>query len=161
MQFHVLAACCLLLLPVGACDSQEDANENSSDYAPWSDVSLDSISTRVSVFRDKYEREVMILETAYPWTTENADEYNNIFGEDSGVPGYPATPSGQKQYVIDLTQEVVDGGGDGLMYWEPAWITSDMKDFWGQGSSWENNAFFDVDGRPLPAFDFLTHPYQF
>lgn len=132
-----------------------------SYYAPWSDVPLDEISDRVSTFREKYQREVMILETAYPWTMENADDYNNIFGEDSVVSGYSATPSGQKQYMIDLTQEVIGGGGDGLMYWEPAWITSNMKDSWGQGSSWENNAFFDFSGRPLPVFDFFTHSYQF
>jgi len=132
-----------------------------SYYAPWSDVPLDEISGRVSTFREKYQREVMILETAYPWTMENADDYNNIFGDDSVVSGYSASPSEQKQYMIDLTQEVIDGGGDGLMYWEPAWITSNMKDSWGQGSSWENNAFFDFNGRPLPVFDFVTHSYQF
>lgn len=63
--------------------------------------------------------------------------------------------------MIDLTQAVIDGAGEGLMYWEPTWITSDMKDSWGEGSSWENNAVFDFNGRPLPVFDFLTHSYQF
>lgn len=132
-----------------------------SYYAPWSDVPLDEVGTHVSTFNEAYQREVMILETAYSWTMDNADEYGNIFGEDSRVDGYPATPAGQKAYVIDLTQQVVDGGGDGLMYWEPAWITSDMRDLWGQGSSWENNAFFDFQGEELPVFDFLTHPYSF
>jgi arabinogalactan endo-1,4-beta-galactosidase len=132
-----------------------------SYYAPWSDVPLDEISDRVSTFTQGYQRGVMILETAYPWTMENADDYDNIFGEDSRVDGYPATPEGQKAYVIDLTQEVIDGQGDGVMYWEPAWIASDMRDLWGQGSAWENNAFFDFQGRELPVFDYLTHPYSF
>lgn len=132
-----------------------------SYYAPWSDVPLEEISDHVSTFNQAYQREVMILETAYPWTMESADDYGNIFGEDSRVDGYPVTPEGQKAYVIDLTQEVIDGQGDGVMYWEPAWITSNMRDLWGQGSAWENNAFFNVQGRELPVFDFLTHPYSF
>ena len=103
----------------------------------------------------------MIMETAYPWTMENADSYANIFGTSSLVQGYPATPEGQKDYLIELTQKVIAGGGKGIFYWEPAWITSQLKDKWGTGSSWENNAFFDFNGNALPAFDFMTYKYDF
>ncbi|HOY15319.1 MAG TPA: glycosyl hydrolase 53 family protein, partial [Saprospiraceae bacterium] len=58
-------------------------------------------------------------------------------------------------------QAVIDGGGKGVMYWEPAWITSTMKDQWGVGSSWENNAFFDYSSKGLPVLDYLTFPYKF
>ena len=61
----------------------------------------------------------------------------------------------------DLTQQVIDGGGSGIMYWEPAWITSSLKDEWGTGSSWENNAFFDFNGNVLPGIDFMNYPYKF
>lgn len=132
-----------------------------SYYPSWSDVPLHEISDYVNTARTSYDREVMVVETAYPWTTENADEYDNIFGEESLIDGYPATPEGQKRYVVDLIQEVIDGGGTGVMYWEPAWISSDMKDLWGQGSSWENNAFYNFQGRALPVFEALTHPYSF
>jgi arabinogalactan endo-1,4-beta-galactosidase len=30
-----------------------------------------------------------------------------------------------------------------------------MKDRWGKGSSWENNAFFDFDGNLLPGLNFM------
>jgi len=132
-----------------------------SYYALWSDVPLGEISTKVLNFRGKFGKDVMIMETAYPWTMENADTYANIFGPASLVPGYPATPEGQKNYLIDLTQEVITGGGKGIFYWEPAWITSNLKDPWGTGSSWENNAFFDFDGNALPAFTFMTYNYDF
>ena len=47
------------------------------------------------------------------------------------------------------------------MYWEPAWITSSMKDRWGKGSSWENNAYFDFEGNLLPNMNFMKHKYKF
>lgn len=131
-----------------------------SYYTAWSDVSLDDISEHISNFRDDFEKEVMIVETAYPWTLENADDYNNIFGEDVLVDGYPATKEGQRDFMIDLTKEIMDGGGTGLMYWEPAWITSDMKDRWGTGSSWENNALFDFEGNTHIGFEFMTYEYE-
>jgi arabinogalactan endo-1,4-beta-galactosidase len=132
-----------------------------SYYDLWSRVPLVDISTQVARFRVKFSRDVMIMETAYPWTMENADSYANIFGTSSLVQGYPATPEGQKDYLIELTQKVIAGGGTGIFYWEPAWITSQLKDKWGTGSSWENNAFFDFNGNALPAFDFMTYKYDF
>ncbi len=100
------------------------------------------------------------METAYPWTMESADDYNNIFGENSLVQGYPASPQGQQEYMIKLNQEVIDGGGNGVFYWEPAWITSNMKDLWGTGSSWENNTFFDFEGNVHQGIEFMRHEYD-
>jgi arabinogalactan endo-1,4-beta-galactosidase len=45
--------------------------------------------------------------------------------------------------MIDLMQAVVDGGGLGVVYWEPAWISSACATRWGQGSHWENATLFD------------------
>jgi len=56
---------------------------------------------------------------------------------------------------------LVSGGGSGLMYWEPAWITSSMRDLWGTGSSWENNALFDFTGKALPSMGYFSHAYDF
>lgn len=131
-----------------------------SYYSPWSDAPLTSISEHVAEWREAYGKEVMIMETAYPWTMRNADGYGNIFGESSLVPGYGASNDGQLQYMIDLVQEVIDGGGTGIFYWEPAWITSDMKDLWGTGSSWENNALFDFEGRANIGMRHFTYPYE-
>jgi arabinogalactan endo-1,4-beta-galactosidase len=131
-----------------------------SYYSRWSSESLGGISDRVSAFRRAYGRDVMILETAYPWTLQNADGYGNIFGPGSLVIGYPATPEGQRSYLIRLVQEVVAGGGRGVFYWEPAWITSGLKDLWGTGSAWDNNTFFRSDGRVHEGIGFYTHPYN-
>ena len=131
-----------------------------SYYTPWSEVSMDRISNHISDFRDAYDKEVMIVEAAYPWTMDYADDYNNLFGQDALVDGYPATKEGQRDFMIDLTKEIMDGGGSGLMYWEPAWITSNMKTRWGTGSSWENNTFFDFDGNVHEGIYYINHNYS-
>ena len=57
---------------------------------------------------------------------------------------------------------VVDNGGIGSVYWEPAWVSTKCSTRWGQGSNWDNATFFDFTkgNEALPAFDFLTHPYR-
>jgi arabinogalactan endo-1,4-beta-galactosidase len=132
-----------------------------SYYPLWhTTVNLDMLSGSVSKFKTRYTKDVMILETAYPWTIEGNDSYNNLFGGQNAIAGYPYSKQGQLDIMKKITQEVMDGGGTGVVYWEPAWISSDMKDLWGTGSSWENNAFFDFEGNILPSMDYMTHAYQ-
>jgi len=131
-----------------------------SYYTPYSDVPLNEISTYVESFRNNFEREVMILETAYSWTFEGADDYSNLFYTESLVEGFPATQEGQRDFMIELVNQVKEGGGSGVFYWEPAWITSNMKDLWGTGSSWENNALFDFQGNAHIGFEYMSHDYN-
>ncbi len=131
-----------------------------SYYTPWSDVPLNQISDHVSDFRNAFNKEVMIVEAAYPWTMDYADDYNNQFGENALVDGYPATKEGQRDFMINLTKEIMEGGGTGLMYWEPAWITSNMKDKWGTGSSWENNTLFDFEGNVHMGIEYMDYDYE-
>lgn len=132
-----------------------------SYYPLWhTTVSISNLSNSISGFRSKFKKEVMILETAYPWTTEGNDHYNNLFGGDAPISGYPYTPQGQLDILKAMTQKVIDGGGTGIIYWEPAWISSDMKDLWGTGSSWENNTFFDFDGNAHQGFDYMVYEYN-
>jgi arabinogalactan endo-1,4-beta-galactosidase len=127
-----------------------------SYYPLWhTTVSVDQLSTQISSFKTRYAKEVIILETAYPWTTNNDDGYTNLMGGTESISGYPYTVQGQVDLLTKIRQEVKDGNGMGVVYWEPGWITSDMKDLWGTGSSWENCAFFDFDGNALESIDFL------
>ncbi len=95
-----------------------------SYYYLWSTVTLDSVSDYVADIRSMTGKDVMVVETAYPWTLNNADSYNNILGTDKLTVAYPANETGQYNYLVKLTQEIIDGGGKGIHYWEPAWITS-------------------------------------
>lgn len=131
-----------------------------SYYCKWSEVQLTQLSGYISDFRKTFGKTVMVVETAYPWTSEGADQYNNIFSQSDGAVGYPLTTEGQYKYLVDLTQAIMDGGGMGIMVWEPAWITSQLRDLWSVGSSWENCTFFDFQGNTIKGIDFMTYPYS-
>ena len=131
-----------------------------SYYEKWSEEALTSISGHVGRWREAYGVDVILVETSYPWTMENADGYGNILGEDSLTPGYPPTVDGQRRYMVDLVQQVMDGGGTGVFYWEPAWIPSDLTDLWGTGSAWDNATLFDHQGRAHGGMAYLTHGYD-
>jgi arabinogalactan endo-1,4-beta-galactosidase len=131
-----------------------------SYYPLWhTTVSVDALSDKIRLFKSRYSKDVMVLETAYPWTTQGDDDYSNHFGNEPAISGFPKTTQGQYDIMVKLTQEVKAGGGLGIIYWEPAWITSNAKDLWGTGSSWENCAFFDYDGNAIKAFDYITFDY--
>jgi arabinogalactan endo-1,4-beta-galactosidase len=132
-----------------------------SYYYLWSTVALKDLSTSISQIKTKYGKAVMIMETAYPWTSANADSYGNTFSLSKLDANYPASEEGQYGYLKALTQEIIEGGGSGIFYWEPAWITSQMKDLWGTGSSWDNHTLFDFQGETLNGIHFMTCKYIF
>lgn len=127
-----------------------------SYYPKWSSTPFDEISDRVARIRSRYGSDVAIVETAYPWTLEGNDPAGNILGEDSLVDGYPATPDGQRRFLADLQAAVIRGGGLGIVYWEPAWVSSSCRTRWGEGSHWENAALFDFENRLLPGAAYLA-----
>ena len=133
-----------------------------SYYSKWSTQGLDGLEQTINRLRHRYPAEVVVVETAYPFTTDSADDSPNLLGEDSLLPGYPATYEGQRQYMVDLTQRVKFAGGVGVVYWEPAWVSTDCSTRWGQGSNWENATYFDWrrDGEPTPAATFAQAAYQ-
>lgn len=132
-----------------------------SYYSKWSKRSMAELGQTINRLRNTYAADVLVVETAYPFTTENADSSPNLLGEDSLIAGYPATPAGQKKYLVDLTQLVLDNGGTGVFYWEPAWVsTKTCGTRWGKGSNWENAAVFDYKGQALDSAEgWLKHAY--
>ena len=131
-----------------------------SYYPKWSTTPFASIEDTVKHFKTKFGKDVVIVETAYPWTLGSSDAAGNLLGEDSLIDGYPATIDGQRRFMIDLMQAVVDGDGLGVVYWEPAWISSDCTTRWGQGSHWENATLFDLENAELhDGGDFLSYEY--
>ena len=133
-----------------------------SYYSYWHG-SLADLQEAVSVLGDRYVRDVIVVETAYPFTLADDPESpweNTIDLESELTAGYPATPVGQAanfRAVQDVTVAAPGGHGLGAIYWEPAW-TSVAGAGWDPadsttGNAWENQAMFDYDGRMLvPAF---------
>ncbi len=132
-----------------------------SYYPLWhTTIAFSDLPALITKLKNTYNKKVMILETSYPWTTEYDDSYNNQFGGQTPLTGYPFTKAGQTKFLVDLTQNVLNAGGSGVMYWEPDWITSQMKDPWGTGSSMENCTFFDFSGNAIPSIDYMRYPYK-
>ncbi|MBL4826378.1 MAG: glycosyl hydrolase 53 family protein [Spongiibacteraceae bacterium] len=125
-----------------------------SYYEKWSTYNLKQLSQTIKELKNTYTKDVIIVETAYPWTLKNFDGAGNLLGKDALVTGYPASKKGQQHYLSDLLKSIKAGGGSGMVYWEPAWVSTPCKTQWGQGSHWENASFFDADNgnEALPVF---------
>ncbi len=134
-----------------------------SYYYQWHDLTFDDVTNYISEYRHDYpDKEVMILETAYPWTNVNADGANNILS--ATYPGYtPLTPANQLKWLTDMTQAVIDGGGSGVVYWEPAWVSTSCASQFATGSSWDNATFFNAYDELIEegGIGWMMHGYEF
>jgi arabinogalactan endo-1,4-beta-galactosidase len=129
-----------------------------SYYGYWHG-SLADLQYNLNDVTSHYDKDVVVAETAYPFTLADDDNFGNII-DDAGqlVPGYPATPAGQAanfRDVMSVVRAVPNGRGLGVFYWEPTW-TGVAGNGWSprdptSGNGWENQALFDFNDRPLPA----------
>jgi arabinogalactan endo-1,4-beta-galactosidase len=100
---------------------------------------------------------VAVVETQYGWTLANGDQLGNFLWQESQlIPGYPATPDGQRGYLSDLLSilaAVPGHHGAGIFYWQPEWIPGVG---WapGEGTPNDNLTLFDFQGRVLPSINF-------
>jgi len=128
-----------------------------ASYYPYWHGSLADLQHNLNDIALRYQNDIIVVETAYPFTLESADDTENII-RDEIKEGYPATPEGQKQMladVIQVVQAVPGGRGLGFFWWDATWIAVpgngwDPADP-NSGNNWENQVLFDFDGRPLPA----------
>lgn len=132
-----------------------------SYYPLWSKYKISEASNAIDTLKKLFNKRIMVVETAYPYVIEEFDKANNILWETAVLAGYPATPEGQKKYMIDLTKQVIAGGGEGVIYWEPAWISTKCATRWGVGSHWDNATFFDArnNNEVLPGMDFFNQSF--
>jgi arabinogalactan endo-1,4-beta-galactosidase len=94
------------------------------------------------------DKQVIIFETGYPWTLEHNDRASNIINEPH--PDYnPPTPEMQLKWLTDLTHASLANGATGVLYWEPAWVSTTCSTPWGKGSHQEHATFFDFDNNVL------------
>ncbi|MFN7117330.1 MAG: arabinogalactan endo-beta-1,4-galactanase [Saprospiraceae bacterium] len=135
-----------------------------SYYWAWHQpTSIATTGNIIRQLRQKYPgKDVMVVETGYIWTTAANDAANNIIN--ALHPDYaPPSPENQRKWCVDLTQEVINSGGKGVIYWEPAWVSSTCRTPWGQGSHQENAAFFDFNNNVLPngGMSWMQHRFNF
>ncbi|MBK9123997.1 MAG: ROK family protein [Chloroflexi bacterium] len=130
-----------------------------SYYPQWSTFSIAEVGAQVGHLRQRFGKDVMVLETAYGWTRDAVDEMaNNVLSQ--SIPGYPFSPDGQRRFLIDLMQALISNGALGAVYWEPAWVSTGCSTRWGQGAHWDNATLFDFTGDLLEGAAYLSHEYR-
>lgn len=137
-------------------------------YYPWWHGPISKVKTNMTDVINRYHKPVVIVETAFPFTSENGDGLSNSYSESGPIGGYDVSVEGQAQYLSDimkLVNSLPDNKGLGIYYWEPAWLpvngaTWSTKagmdysgDSWDIGNSWENQALFNFEGNALPSLN--------
>ncbi|MCA9918054.1 MAG: glycosyl hydrolase 53 family protein [Anaerolineales bacterium] len=120
-------------------------------FYPWWHGSLLDLQTNLDGLAARFGKPIVVVETAYPWTLDWADDVHNPVGEAGQLlPGYPASEQGQLTFLWDVRTAVTQlphNLGAGFFYWAPDAITAPDC-----GSVWENVALFDFAGEALPGW---------
>jgi arabinogalactan endo-1,4-beta-galactosidase len=125
-----------------------------SYYPIWHGNSLNELQTKLQELSLIYRKDIMIAETAYPFTLEWNDWTNNIVGLNNQLilPDFPATINGQRKFIREIKNIVKrTNNGIGFCYWGAeliAWKGNQSTD----ASPWENQALFDFENKALPVF---------
>jgi arabinogalactan endo-1,4-beta-galactosidase len=124
-----------------------------SYYPIWHGKSLPLLQQTLADLAAAHQKEIIIAETAYPFTLGWNDWTHNVVGTNDHLilPDFPATPAGQKAFLAEiraLVQSIPQGLG--FCYWGAemvAWRGPAATN----GSPWENQALFDFNHVALPA----------
>ena len=126
-----------------------------SYYPQWHGRDLNVLRNNLSQLSANFPQDIIIAETAYPFTLEWNDFTNNILGSNDQIifPQYPATLEGQKAYLTEIKSIIQSvGKGIGLGYWGAEWVAFDGTTST-NGSTWENQALFDFNLQATPAIE--------
>jgi arabinogalactan endo-1,4-beta-galactosidase len=125
-----------------------------SYYPIWHGKNIDDLQANISSIGTQFNKDVIVAETAYPFTFGYNDFTNNILGDATQIlPEYPATPQGQKDFLTKIKKIVTNAPrGIGFCYWGAEWIAFNGPTST-NGSSWENMALWDFSGQALPAIE--------
>jgi arabinogalactan endo-1,4-beta-galactosidase len=129
-----------------------------SYYPWWHGKDISQLETVMSQISQTYDKDIIVAETAYPFTLDWNDWTNNIVGLESQlVPGYPASETGQQEFIRairTISWENVERGL-GFSYWggeQIAWKGPEGTN----ASAWENLALFDFNNKALPVLNEFT-----
>jgi len=102
-------------------------------YYPWWHGSLNDLRRNLEFMAREYQKDVIVVETAYNWQPGN---YVN-----KPAP-FPETPEGQREFLDEVNRVVMEtpnGRGKGVFWWEPA-VTGPLT----------SRGFFDEQHNALP-----------
>ncbi|MCL1958698.1 MAG: glycosyl hydrolase 53 family protein [Spirochaetes bacterium] len=155
-----------------------------SSYYPYWHGTLENLAAQLLAVKERYGKEVLIAETAYPFTEEDGDGFGNTMSDSRGQ-AYPFSVYGQARAMRNIIAVAADVGAIGVFYWEPAWIpvgtdynsnlvkweqfgsgwaSSYASEYdpvdagkWYGGSGVDNQALFDFNGNPLPSLNVFKY----
>ena len=106
-----------------------------SSYYPFWHGTRENLAQVLGGIHRLYGKQVMLMETSWPYTGEDSDFSGNNVGDGSGLQlDYPFTVQAQANAVRDVADTVAHiPGGIGLCCWEGAWISVGTE-------SWEQNS---------------------
>lgn len=125
-----------------------------SYYPIWHGKNLLQTEATLYDLHHRYSKPVVIAETSYPFTLGWNDHTNNIIGMANQIlPDFDPNPMGQRDFLLYIhTMMKRLGNVSGYCYWGGEWIAFKGPEAT-DGSSWENQALWDFDGKPLPALE--------
>lgn len=126
-----------------------------SYYPIWHGTEYETLAEGIDALSEAFDRDIIIAETAYPFTLSWDDQTNNIVGlpEQLIIPEFQASKKGQRDFLAYVRNTIEDDKqGIGFCYWG-----AELVAFKGSGatdgSPWENQALFDFDNRALRVQD--------
>jgi arabinogalactan endo-1,4-beta-galactosidase len=141
-------------------------------YYPFWHGTMGELAYNLNAISNRYNKDVMIVETAYGFTLDDGDGLGNSFyTTEEEVGGYPASVAGQTAYLRDLkeiVQDVPNNHGRGIFWWEPTWLPVEGA-HWGSeagklynndtgllSNPWDNQTLFDFSGNLLSTVSVFT-----
>ncbi len=134
-----------------------------SYYPFWTDLTVEQIVEFCNYFSQKYDKDIMIMETGYNWNQTLPNGEIGQLNDNGPYSNDTSTPQGQKEFMINLFNGLksVEGGrviGD--LYWDPIMIavpgvgwaikeSDDLPDL----NVVSNTTLFDFGGKALPSHD--------
>ena len=159
---------------ITSCGYELDFDIIGLTYYPMWHGTMDDLQYNLNDISKTYDKDVLIVETAYAWTTADGDGLGSSFSPtDAEIGGYPATVQGQIDFMKDLEEvllNVPNNRGLGFFYWEPTWTPVEGA-YWGTeagkeyinddgilSNPWDNLTLFDFKGNALDSIDIFNAP---
>lgn len=129
-----------------------------SYYPQFQIKNLNLVQSKITELASTFNKDILMVEVAYPFTFNWNDNSNNYIGDSSQILAeFPATPEGQKAYfewLIQAIKNIPNNRGKGFCYWAPDWVSFSGNEITStNGSSWENQCMFNFEHEALPIFD--------
>ena len=123
-------------------------------YYPFWHGTLDDLSNNINDISKRYNKDVIVVETAFGYTNENFDKMPNAYGAaEERIGGFRSSVQGQAsglRAVMERVSKVPNHRGLGMFYWAPDWYAVPNVGWkTGEGNEWDNLAMFDNNGRAL------------